>query len=196
MSFLLVFGFLFCFHSQADVGVHPPVHPFLSSEVQVIVWWTYCCLVESYLFLHAGKTRSCSFCFTAKLPELCTLHVNLTPSSCLCIHSSDAWSSSDPSEGRKMGGDAGCRGDVDAQLETCCFLTESKLFVSVAWRCHRWTDFQNPGDVDCKSCCKSASFSQISQKSISCSNNCNWGQSVASALKWTVLQLMFCCKCS
>lgn len=91
---------------------------------------------ESYLLLHADKTRSCSFCFTAKLPELCTLHVNLTLSSCLRIHSSDAWSPSDPGEGRKMGGDAGGRGDVDAQLETCCFPTESKLFASVARRFH------------------------------------------------------------
>lgn len=56
------------------------------------------------------------FLLHRKLPELCSVHVNPNPSSCLCIHRSVVCSSSDPGGGRMKGGGA-----------------ESKL---VAQRCH------------------------------------------------------------
>lgn len=122
------------------------------------------CGSESHLFVHAAGTGSCSVCFTAKIPELCSLHVILM-SSCLCIHSSGAllffrfqWGK----EGRKMRGDAGGKGDVDAQLETCC----SNQITALCWCClsrsfppapteqkppcpftETKLTFKNPGDV-------------------------------------------------
>lgn len=77
-----------------------------------------------------------------------------------------------PAKDRKMGGDAGGRGDVDAQRETCCSPAESKLFWfrrsalpfprALTEQKHFFhtdkTDFQKLGDVSCRSCCKSAPF--------------------------------------
>ena len=126
----LVFGSLFCSRSEAEeAGVHPPLHPLLSSEVHVTVWWTCCCLVVS---LHADKTWSHTVCLAERqkknsLNSAACMSIWHPPPACAftaqiaCSPSSPSSSSSDPGEWRRMGGDAGGRGDVDAQRETCCF---------------------------------------------------------------------------